>query len=118
METHLQREVEVRLGSHEECRYVVETVLLLCAVGGTIKPQRCSLEETRRTRRLLMYEKEFVSLESCTYTMTSARSVFLGFRSVSASYFDPNSCSCTPSVNCCDDRDRRDTHHEVFFRPI
>ena len=40
-----------------------------------------------------MYEKEFVSLESCTYTMTSARSVFFGFRRVSASYLEPNSCS-------------------------
>lgn len=40
-----------------------------------------------------MYENEFVSLESCTYTITSARSVFFGLRSVSASYFEPNSCS-------------------------
>lgn len=46
------------------------------------------------TRRLLIYENELVSLESYTYTITSARSVFFGLRSVSASYLEPNSWSC------------------------
>ena len=50
-----------------------------------------------RTRRLLIYENEFVSLESCTYTIASARSSFLELFSVSASYREPNSCNCFPS---------------------
>lgn len=68
---------------------MVKAVLLLThKVRSGVKLHRKS-----PTLRLLMYENEFVSLESCTYIMTSARSVFLEFRSTSGSYLEPNSCN-------------------------